>query len=355
LAELHELADVLTHALSTKANLLSLAGRSREALALFKASAEIARQGGVVGMEIAVEANLADFCMIRDLPGAEEHATAALALARRQGHRGKEAWGALNLLYILSMAGRFDEASALGTDVLQTLGEGRADVAYLEYGLACLEALRGRPEVARAHLSGCGAWAESDELQLAANYSSAEAGVLLAEGQSHQALAAASRSVGGAKRGGIEVGHETVRMAFPIAIDAALEVGALEEAGALVDWLASRPRGEVPPYLRAQLTRAKALLAAARGEHEAVEENLVAAEDALRELGYPYWTARVQLDRAEWFAGRKRLDESARLASESAATFSALGVASMLERARALLEPQTTRAGSSPLSSLDQA
>jgi hypothetical protein len=111
----------------------------------------------------------------------------------------------------------------------------------------------------------------------------------------------------------------------------------------------------VPPYLRAQLTRAKALLAAARGEHEAVEENLVAAEDALRELGYPYWTARVQLDRAEWFAGRKRLDESARLASESAATFSALGVASMLERARALLEPQTTRAGSSPLSSLDQA
>jgi hypothetical protein len=125
---------------------------------------------------------------------------------------------------------------------------------------------------------------------------------------------------------------------------AALEVGALEEADALVDWLASRPRGEVPPYLRAQVTRAKALLTAARGEHDEVEENLVAAEALMRDLGYLYWAARLQLDRAEWLAGRERLAEAATLAATGATTLSDLGAASMLQRARALLEPETTRA-----------
>ena len=69
--------------------------------------------------------------------------------------------------------------------------------------------------------------------------------------------------------------------------------------------LAARPRGEVPPFLRAQITRAEALVAGARGDDEAVEENLVAAEATFRELGYPYWTARAQLDRAEWLAGQR--------------------------------------------------
>ena len=82
--------------------------------------------------------------------------------------------------------------------------------------------------------------------------------------------------------------------------------------------LAARPRGEVPPFLRAQVMRAKALVAGTRGEDEDVEENLVAAEAAFRELGYPYWTARAQLDRAEWLARQGRHDESTRLAGEAA-------------------------------------
>ena len=52
--------------------------------------------------------------MIRDLPGAEEHAKAALALARRWGQRGSEAFAASNLMYILTMAGRLEEARRSG-------------------------------------------------------------------------------------------------------------------------------------------------------------------------------------------------------------------------------------------------
>ena len=74
-----------------------------------------------------------------------------------------------------------------------------------------------------------------------------------------------------------------------------------------------------------------------------MEENLVAVEMTFRDLGYPYWTARAQLDRAEWLAGQGRLDESARLAAEAAATFETIGAAPMLARARALLEPEMVR------------
>ena len=138
--------------------------------------------------------------------------------------------------------------------------------------------------------------------------------------------------------GGLGVAHEAVRLAFPIALDAAMELGDLEEADRLAELLAVRPRGEVPPFLRAQVTRARALIAAARGEDDDVEKELVAAQATFRELGYPYWTARAQLDRAEWLARQDRIDEAARLAREAAETFDSVGAAPMLARALAVLE-----------------
>jgi plasmid stabilization system protein ParE len=63
----------------------------------------------------------------------------------------------------------------------------------------------------------------------------------------------------------------------------------------------------------------------------------------LRHLGYPYWTARAQLDRAEWLARQGKRDESARLAGAAAATFEKLGAEPMLVRSRVLLEAETYR------------
>jgi hypothetical protein len=60
------------------------------------------------------------------------------------------------------------------------------------------------------------------------------------------------------------------------------------------------------------------------------------AEAALRELGYPYWTAQAQLDRAEWLVGQDRAEEAERLAEEAAATFERVGAAPMVSRARAI-------------------
>jgi hypothetical protein len=116
-----------------------------------------------------------------------------------------------------------------------------------------------------------------------------------------------------------------VSFAFPSALVQAIEIGDSEEADRLAELLATRSRGEVPPFLRAQVIRANALVGGARGDDESVEENLVAAEAAFRELGYPYWMARAQLNRAEWLAHEGRLDESAELAVEAAATFEKVG------------------------------
>ncbi len=143
--------------------------------------------------------------------------------------------------------------------------------------------------------------------------------------------------------GALGVPHEAVRLAFPIAFEAAIDVGDLEEAARLTETLATRPRGEVPPFLRAQVIRADALIASARGEEEAVEENLAVAEAMFRDLGYPYWTARAQLDRAGWLARQNRLDESTKLATEAAVIFEAIGAATMLARALAIVEPEIAR------------
>jgi len=342
LAQHYELAEQFVIGLNLKAMLLAYAGRAGEARLLFEGSAALARLHGITLSELNAEGNLADLCMTRDLPGGAEHAEASLTLARRWGLRGAEAVAAGNLMYILTMEGHLDQAFQLGTELLQTGGDERPGTELINYALACLEALRGNVSAAREHVARCSAWVESDDIQSKAVYAAGEAAVSLAEGRSREALESARGAIEQAVDKGLGIAHEAVRVAFPLAVDAAIDTGDLAQAEMLARMLAMRTQGEVPPFLRAHATRARALVASARGEDEAVEDDLVAAETVFRDLGYPYWTARAQLDRAEWLAGRDRLDESARLAREAAATFEMVGAAPVLARARALVEPGMT-------------
>jgi hypothetical protein len=125
-------------------------------------------------------------------------------------------------------------------------------------------------------------------------------------------------------------------MAVPVAVAAAIDAGMDKDAEAIVELLAGRPQGEVPPFLRAQLSRARALIAGARGETENVARSLLSAEAALRDLGYPYWAALTQLETAEWLASDGDLAEAGRLAGQAAATFQVVGAGTMLDRSRRL-------------------
>ncbi len=338
LAQHHELTEPLALALNARALLLSHAGRAEEARGLFELLATLARRHGIARSEILAEGNLADLSMIRDLPGAKEHARAALQLAQRWGQRDREALGASNLMYILMMEGAFAEALQLGTELLKTGGEDRPGAGWLGHALSVLEALCGEIEAAREHLSLCSSWAESDDVQSRAAYAAAEATVALASGDSRQGLDAAMRALDEATTGRLPFAHENVRIAYLVAIEAAVELGELNQVDSLITLLADRPKGEVPPFLRAQVRRARALVAIARHADEEVEEHLSGAEATFTELHYPYFLARTQLDRAEWLAGRGRLDELRELGEQVARTFEEVGAAPMLAWAKRLLE-----------------
>jgi len=245
---------------------------------------------------------------------------------------------ASNLIYILKMEGALQEAAELGRDLLQQGGEDRPGADFLGWGLCTVEALCGEIEAAREHLSLCSSWAESDEVQNKAGYAAAEGLIALASGDSRQGLEAARRALDEATGGRLAVAHGAIRDAYPVAVEAAVELGELDQVDSLITLLADRPQGEVPPFLRAQLRRARGLVAIAQHADEEVEEHLSSAEASLTELHYLYWAARTQLDRAEWLAGRGRADEARELGEQAARAFEQVGAAPMLARAQRLLE-----------------
>jgi tetratricopeptide (TPR) repeat protein len=127
-----------------------------------------------------------------------------------------------------------------------------------------------------------------------------------------------------------------VRYGWPEVVSAALELGRLEEAHALIDELATLPPGHVPPYLRAELARARGRLAFVEGRHEDVEEAFGVAVDGFRTLAYPYHLALAQTDRAAWLIDRERGEEAGALLEEAQEALAALGAEPALARARDL-------------------
>jgi hypothetical protein len=156
--------------------------------------------------------------------------------------------------------------------------------------------------------------------------------VLLGEGRPSEAFEVLSDMIGEAIQVEGPAG-EGLRMGWADAIDAGIQSGKLDEAASLVKTIEAQPPGHVGPYLRAQLSRARALLAAARGEPDQVEEPLTDALDRFRELGYPYWIARTQTDLAAWLIDAGRGEEAAALLEEAGAEFESLRAAPALAHA----------------------
>ena len=343
LAQHNGLTETYANALQIKAYLYAAAGRVEESILNQEGSLEVARRHDLVQVEARSQNLLTDLCMIYDRPGAEEHALAGLAIARRQGARSGEVNTVGNLMYVLMLAGRWDESSRFAAEVFTTASEASVDTSLIHFREAFLDSLRGTVTSARQHFACCETWRDADDVQARAMYKNGVSVVALAAGEHRTALEAATAAIEGALVDGLPLAHEIVRLGFPDAVDAAIATRDMEAAGRLLAIFADRPPGEVPPFLRAQVTRAKALVADVRGEDGDVENDLAAVEATFRELGYPYWTARTQLDRAEWLSRQGRPDESAKAANEAAATFERIGAAPMLIRARALLEPDMIR------------
>ena len=335
LAEALELRRVLCTALITKGTFYMYHGRWREGLALIEAVVPLARESGEIDVLLRAQTNIADTLMLKDRSGAREHAEEALAVVRRIGDRWGESIASGNLMYVLLLTGRWEEIDRLAHELLRDDTAERAGLGYVCERLLELHVLRGDVAAVRADLAGLGAWRESEDAQLRGAYRAAEGLLPLVEGRPEVAL----ETLGVAAREALAAfgAGENARGAWTYAVEAALAAGRIDEAAELVELLAAKPAGAVAPYLRAQLRRARARIAAARGDHDHVEPELAAAIDAFAALDYRYWLAHSRADLAAWLLDTGRAAEAAPLLDAAIPVLEALGAAPALERARALV------------------
>jgi class 3 adenylate cyclase/predicted ATPase len=335
LAQAFELPGELASALAFKAQLCVAVGRPYEARILFDAAIELCQQHELTNQLVSAQVNSGDFLMRFDLPGSAERTRAALDTARRIGSRYYESLAASNLMRVWEDAGEWDELQRLGTELLAH-SDDRPGADMLHFQLGMVAAFRGDIEAAREHLARIAAWGASQNNQLRWVYDACRATIAVAAGELDDALDSVTRA--------IEEILETdgpsswaIRIGFPAAITAALSLGQLTDADELLTLLAERRPGQVPPYIRAQLSRGQGLLAAARGDLAAAESHLGEAIEGFASLGFPYWRATAQTELGDLLVSGARAAEASSSLNEACAVFSRVGAAPALHRVEALL------------------
>jgi len=329
-----QLIPLLTRALNTKVVIYVYLGRVVECRALLGTAIELAEQHSLSEELARAQNNSGNLAMQWDLPEAAEHLETSLTLARRRGARFLEGIAAGNLVTLHIYQGRWDEAERLIAELLTDAEEipGR-DI--LRQGASIIHALRGDTDQAQAHLDKLSGWAASEDVDLHATYSSLTVIVSLGAGRAEEALSTAIAALPLAIEG-IGAASDPVRLGWPIGVRAALELERFDDLRRLIGLLTDAPPGRVPPYLRAELSRAQGLIAAAEGRHQDAEAQLTDAIDRLRELGYPYHLALAQTDLARWLIAQERGGEATELLGEAIGTFERLGAQPALDRALAL-------------------
>ncbi len=313
---------------------LAVRGRVEEALVMLEWCVRLVTEDGTLRDQARVTMNLGDLEAQYDRPGSVAHFESAMTLSRRAGAQELLPTVASNLTWIWGLQGRWSEAQQITDEYLERLAPG-VDVAYLDLSLAPVACWRGDVSAAAALLSGAADLPSGIDVQLRAQADAVDCAVKLASGDAASALHIAERTLA-AYIAVLGVSHQAVRQMWPDAVEAALLAGDEKLADQWLAEMAAVPPGLRPPYLAAQLSRLRGLRLAAREDRATAVGELAEAIQGFSSLGYPYWTARAQLDQARLLA---QLGDpaSVSLAAAAEATFSGLGAAVWQEAARRLL------------------
>ena len=149
-------------------------------------------------------------------------------------------------MYILTMAGRLDEAERLGTELLQAGGNERPGAEQINYALACLQVLRGNVEAAREHVAAAVPGRRATTCRAGPSTRLRRRPSFSPKATAAQALDTARSAIDEAISGGIGVAHEAVRFAFPVAVEAAIDLGDAEEAESARRVAGDAPTGRGP-------------------------------------------------------------------------------------------------------------
>jgi class 3 adenylate cyclase/tetratricopeptide (TPR) repeat protein len=288
-------ADQLGGLLLTRGMYLAVDGRYAQAVAYLREAARLASQDGdnfALGRALL---NLADVQAATDPAAAAEAARAAAGHLRRTGARDFLAFAIMNLAQALVMLGDWDTAEAELTQTADS--DGLADQEFLACYRGWLAALRGDAATAETILAELRDLRASEDPQDKATLSTAEAFTMDARRRPQEALRLARGTL--AHVGALEISHECLRWAWPLAARAACDLGDTAATTELLALLDAYQPGYLAPMLRAERDLVRARQAVGDGD-PAAAASFAAAVGGLRELSTPYHLAHGLLDYAQY-------------------------------------------------------
>jgi class 3 adenylate cyclase/predicted ATPase len=321
--------------LLTRGVYLGMDGRYGEAVAYLREAARLADQAGdslAVGRALN---NLATAQAAADPAAAAETARAAAGHLRRAGARGHLVYAITNLAGALVLLGDWDAGEAELTQAADS--GGLSDIEFLACCRGWLAALRGDAATAETILAELPDLRASEDPQDNALLSLAEAFTKDARGRPQDALQLARATL--AHAGALEISHECLRWAWPLAARATYvlhDIAATRELLALLD--AYQP-GYLAPMLRAERDLARARLAADDSD-PAAAGSFAAAVGRLRELSTPYHLAHGLLDYAEYLMRTRDVEGAAAAIEEARAIAGRLRCQPLLDRAAGIAPTQ---------------
>jgi class 3 adenylate cyclase/tetratricopeptide (TPR) repeat protein len=329
LAESLWLPEVLAETLDSLGLVATFRSRLEQAQALIERALKFSLEYELPAAALRAYNNLGDVLHRRDR--CQEAAILleqGVGYARRVGDHNWEQSMLGELSWSLVLTGRWTEAFA----VLGEMQEGQLIERTSTFLLTFPEPFvaQGRVAEARRLLAIYASWETLPDFQRRSAYRCAQAVVLHAEGSDREALAAAERVL--AEELELRPGEQSVKIAVPQALDAALGLGQREYAEKLLSTIEAIPPGRLPPSLRAHAARFRARLAGQDGEMHKAERAFAAAAATFREYGMPFWLAVTLTEHGEWLSELGRATEAEPLLAEARRTFGGLAAEPWLER-----------------------
>jgi class 3 adenylate cyclase/tetratricopeptide (TPR) repeat protein len=333
LAETLRLPEVLSQALNTKSMLLYPSrSRPEEGMVLLRRALEIALENDLGSAALRAYNNMGAHMNFRDRHQDElDAAMGGVDLARRLGNRFWELVLIDGSIGPLTYLGRWDEAVAVGTEVLEAPDFASLRGSLLN-SLAVVQVFveRGMLEAARTWLSRYSDLEATADVQQRAGYQSTLARILRAEGRTKEAMATAEEAL--TARTHLGIANDVSKVAVSEALEAAFLLGDRPKIEELLGIIRELRPGDLTPFLQAEGARFGARLAAVDAEDDRVDPGFKAAAELFRQMEMPFMRAVTLLEHGEWLVAQDRSDEASPLLAEARSIFDGLKARPWLER-----------------------
>jgi class 3 adenylate cyclase/tetratricopeptide (TPR) repeat protein len=331
IAESLWLPEVLSQALNTKSLTLLAKGRPQECVALLEYALKIAVENDIPSASLRAYFNLAELALQYDrFEEGCEYVDRGLALARTVGSGFWER-RFLGQTYPLYALGQWDAVLANIAELpLDLLHQERGSFSVLRLVGPLVHLHRGNLVEARRVFDVVAEIGISVDVQERGQHTAGLAAFLHYEGRHEEALVMAREAISRYEELG--AGSEPFREGLVTSIACIRALGDTARAAELLGLVERIPRGKMPQYVHAHISRLRAYMAEQDGEATAAEANYKRASSTFRELGVPLWLGGTLLEYGEWLLTQARASDAAPLLAEAQELFTRLKAAPWLER-----------------------